>query len=239
MALRDWGVELHTDLIAVHEQIPPAANSSGSDFVQQALRQSFIWDLKNYGDAALTGPLKNLDSLWVYLTPVKSREVAGYKTAQLLPIPDAPQAPKSWGEKDFTSLQDGTPPKFQPDKGDISGPLFGGAAVEKTNGGRLVVLGCGMFATNQLLLIPDLDVARNEGRFVSRFPGNGEMATNSVFWCSKMDSMIALSPAALQVSRISNMSPVTLGFWRVGMLLVGLPCLVLVGGLGMYFHRRD
>jgi hypothetical protein len=240
MALRDWGVELHTDMITVHEQIPAAANSSGSDFIQQALRQSFIWDLKSYGDAALAEPLKNLDSLWVELTPVKSHEVSGYKTTQLLPIPDAPQAPKSWGKKDFTSLQDGTPPKFQPDKGDIPGPLFGGAAVEKQNGGRLVVLGCGMFATNTFLLqLFDQDIARNEGRLVSRFPGNGEMATNSVFWCSKMDSMIALSPAALQVSRISNMSPVTLGFWRVGMLLVGLPCLVLVGGLGMYFHRRD
>jgi hypothetical protein len=230
---------LHTDLVAVHEQIPAAANSAAGDFIQQALRQSFIWELKNYGDATLAGPLKNLDSLWVYLTPVTSHEVAGYKTSQLLPIPDAPQAPKSWGEKDFTSLQEGTPPKFQPDKGDLAGPLFGGAAVEKQNGGRLVVLGSGMFATDTFLRLYDPDIARDEGRAVARFPGNGEMAMNSVFWCSKMDSMIALSPAALQVSRIANMSPATLGFLRYGFVAFGLPLLVVIGGLGMYLHRRD
>ena len=145
-------------------------NASGGDFVQQALRQSFIWDLKEYGNAALAAPLKNLESLWVYLTPVTSHEVSGYKVSSLLPLPDAPQHAKSWGEKDLTSIQEGTPPKFKPDKGDIPGPLFGGAAVEKQNGNRLVVFGTGMFITNQFLLIPDLEVARNEGRFVARFP---------------------------------------------------------------------
>jgi hypothetical protein len=54
-----------------------------------------------------------------------------------------------------------------------------------------------------------------------------------------MDSMIALSPAALQVSRISDMSSGVLGFWRIGVLLVLLPLGVLAGGVGMYLSRRD
>ena len=51
--------------------------------------------------------------------------------------------------------------------------------------------------------------------------------------------MIALSPAALQVSRIADMSPAALGFWRIGVLLVLLPLAVLLGGVGVYLSRRD
>src|SRR5205823_1054560 len=130
----------------------------------------------------------------------------GYQSWPLLPIPDAPAAPRSWAEKDLTALDEGTPPKFEPDKGDTPGPLYGGAAVEKQGGGRLVVLGSVYFATDQFLDLPDPQIARDEGRFVARFPGNGELCANSVFWAARMDSMIALSPNALQVSRIGNMS---------------------------------
>ena len=58
----------------------------------------------------------------------------------------------------------------------------------------------------KFLDLPDPQIARDEGRFVARFPGNGELCANSVFWAARMDSMIALSPNALQVSRIGNMS---------------------------------
>jgi hypothetical protein len=35
------------------------------------------------------------------------------------------------------------------------------------------------------------------------------------------------------------MSPATLNFWRVGVLLVLLPLAVLLCGVGVYFSRRD
>jgi hypothetical protein len=121
----------------------------------------------------------------------------------------------------------------------MPGPLFAGAVSEKKGGGRLVTIGSIFFVTNNLLEEPDQNILHTEGRVVARFPGNGELAMNSVFWCAKMDSMIALSPAALQVSRISNMSNSMLSFWRVGILLLFLPLAVILGGVGMYVARRD
>jgi hypothetical protein len=62
---------------------------------------------------------------------------------------------------------------------------------------------------------------------------------NSVFWLAKMETMIAISPNAMQVSRIANMSGGTLEFWRTGVLLVLLPVLVIGAGIMTWMARRD
>ena len=61
---------------------------------------------------------------------------------------------------------------------------------------------------------------------------------NSIFWLSHEDTMIAISPAAMQVSRIADMKDATLNTWRVFLCGV-LPALALAAGIGMYFSRRD
>ena len=237
--MQNWGVDIRSEAIAVHQQLPPPpGDTSKIDPWQEALRQPYVWDVKDYGDAELARPLKNLDSLLYPLVVIKSHDQKGYTAKTLLPLPTEPKAPASWGETDINGLQSGTPPTFD-SKTDIAAPIAAGVAVEKQGGGRLVVVGAATFAFDRYLDIPDPDIARNEGRFVARFPGNGELAANAAFWCARMDSMIALSPSALQVSRISDMSPATLNFWRVGVLLVLLPLAVLLCGVGVYFSRRD
>jgi hypothetical protein len=237
--LQSWGVDIRSEAIAVHQQPPPPPGETGKiDPVQELLRQPWVWDVKDYGDAELARPMKNLDSLLSPLVVIKSHEQKGYTVKTLLPLPTEPKAPLSWGETDINGLQNGNSPTFD-SKTDLPAPIAAGAAVEKQGGGRLVVIGAATFAFDRYLDIPDPDIARNEGRFVARFPGNGELAANAAFWCAKMDSMIALSPSALQVSRIADMSPATLSFWRIGVLLVLLPLAVLVCGIGVYFSRRD
>jgi hypothetical protein len=113
-----------------------------------------------------------------------------------------------------------------------------GVAAEKQGGGRLVVFGGFQSFINDVFAIPDADLAR-KGYPVARFPGNGELFANSVFWLAKMDTMIAISPAAMEVSRIKDMSEGTLGFWRWGFLVVGLPLAVVVAGAMVYMGRRD
>jgi hypothetical protein len=54
-----------------------------------------------------------------------------------------------------------------------------------------------------------------------------------------MDNLIALSPAAMDTSRIRPIPAGVLNFWRVGVLLIGLPLLSLVAGLGVYQWRRE
>jgi hypothetical protein len=54
-----------------------------------------------------------------------------------------------------------------------------------------------------------------------------------------MEPMIAISPSAMDVSRIQPMSDASEWFWRTGVLLIGLPLLVVLAGGLMYVRRRD
>jgi hypothetical protein len=133
--------------------------------------------------------------------------------------------------------------KYDPPKGaakgaDMSPPLYGGAVVEKDGGGRLVVVGCIQFALNQIIGIPDPKLAQ-QGILVARFPGNSELLLNSVFWLARQEPMISISPTAMEVSRIKEISYGALAVWRVGVLLILLPCLVIVAGIVMFVKRRD
>jgi hypothetical protein len=60
-----------------------------------------------------------------------------------------------------------------------------------------------------------------------------------VFWLTGMDTMIAVSPTALEIPRVAAISPAGLNFLRVGVLIVGLPLVVLMAGSLVYLKRRD
>jgi hypothetical protein len=238
-ALKPWGVEIRTDALAVHQQLPqPAGGGEQVDQIQELLRRPYVWSIKDYGDAELAQPIRNLESLMLPLVVVKTTTVPGYTARTLLPLPTAPEAPPSWGETDIEGLQGGKPPTFDL-KADIAAPIAAGAAVEKQGGGRLVIIGGAQFAFDQFLTYADPQIEREEYREVPRFPGNGELAMNAAYWTAKMDSMIALSPSALQVPRIANLAPWKLRFWRIGIVLIALPLIVLICGVNVYLSRRD
>ena len=71
------------------------------------------------------------------------------------------------------------------------------------------------FATNNIMGYPD---ERHLPRYVIRFPGNAELFLNSIFWLSKMEPMISISPSAMQAPRIRDMmsmrSPATSLSWQ-------------------------
>jgi hypothetical protein len=117
--------------------------------------------------------------------------------------------------------------------------MWGGAAAESTKGNRLVVIGSARFADEDFVTQPDMNTYRTTGRIVARFPANAELFANSVFWLAKMESMMQISPNAMEVARIEPMSKSTLGFWRNGMLLIALPLLVVAAGVAVWFTRRD
>ena len=234
--LKDWGVSVRPNVVAVHEPVT-VAGARSEDFIEEARRQPAIFVINNYGPAhPITGTLQALDAALVPMLPVDAPGADGADVTRLLPVPTEPQ---SWGETDITSVtRRRAVPTFDP-KSDIPGPLFAGAAVQKKDKGRLVVIGAQAFANNFLLTMPDQNVYERTGREVARFPGNGELFTNSVFWLAKMEKMIALSPSALDTPRISPMSTGMLAFWRIGVLLVGLPLLAIVSGLLVWQARRD
>jgi hypothetical protein len=51
--------------------------------------------------------------------------------------------------------------------------------------------------------------------------------------------MIAISPASMDVGRIEGLTRASQGFWRVGVLLIGLPLAIILAGGLVYFARRD
>ncbi|MDB5301462.1 MAG: ABC-type uncharacterized transport system, partial [Phycisphaerales bacterium] len=230
--LREFGVEVKTNKIAVHELIE-SASGAADDFIETARRSPAIFVLNQYGDHPITTPLNSLDGVFPPMIPVKKVDAPGANVTPILPIP---QQPPSWGT-DIESLQNGGKIKFNPEK-DIKGPLWAGAAVEKKGAGKLVVIGSRTWVTNSIVRFPDQRLQKQR-LDVARFPGNGELFTNSVFWLANQENMIALSPSAMDTPRIASMSIGALNVWRVGVFLVGLPVAALLCGLFVYQSRRD
>ncbi len=234
-SLKDFGLSMPTDTVVVHE-VPKGGRPRGGsgDLGEEAQWLPFVFLLNDYGDQSFAAPLRSLDSIFVGVVPIKSTPTPGVKYTPVLPIP---QVTKIWGETDIQSATaGGDGPTFDP-KVDLPPPLFAGAQVEKGET-RLVVMGSWQGFMNQILSYPDEEM-RRRGLIAPRFPGEAELFSNAVFWLAKMDTMIAISPQALEVSRISAMSEASLKFWRVGVMLVALPGLVLAAGLWVFVARRD
>jgi hypothetical protein len=239
-ALAPWGITIKPDVIAVHQITEQTGSERAGDMIEEAQRIPFIFVIKQWGDHAITRPLQSLDGLLIPMVLVDTQAKDGFKTTPLLPI-DANSQQPSWGESDMEAALQGKKVEFNaPASGgnDVPPPIYAGAAVERDAGGRLVVIGSLQFVMNDFLSIPDMEYAR-QGIPVARFPGNAELFTNSIFWLSKMETMIAISPAAMEVSRIAPMTDGTLSALRIGVLLVGLPLAVVIAGAVVYFARRD
>lgn len=234
-ALADYGIKVRTDAIVVHEPVP--ATGAQGDFVNNAQRVPFVFVVNDYGPHMLAKPLQSLDMPLVACVPVSTEAKAGVKQWNMIPVPNDPP---SWVETSIEPLMQGDSDTVTFDAAkDTKGPLFVGAAAQKEQGeGRVVVLGSWQHAFNDLLRIPDPQLLEEHGIQVARFPGSMELMTNSVFWLSKMEPMIAISPAAMEVSRIQSMSKGAQRFWTVA-LIGGLPLLVIAAGALMYVRRRD
>jgi hypothetical protein len=234
-ALGDWGVSVAPNELIVHEQTT-SDDTRSDDFVEEAKKQSYIFVYNDYGDSPITRPINGLDGVLVPLLPVRTETKPGVTATPILPVP---QTPRAWAESEPQGIfpPDSKPPTFDPNS-DKTGPLFAGAMLERQGKGRLVVLGSLEFAASNIVDMEDQNL-RTRGVIAARFPANAELVTNSIFWLAKMEPMIAISPAAMEVSRIGPIPPGTLKFWRVGVLLVGLPALVVLLGVGVYLSRRD
>jgi hypothetical protein len=230
--LHAWGIDIAPDALAVHE-LPPQTDVPETSELDRLRRVAYFFDIRDYGDHPITRPLQSLPSALFGILPVTMVQPAPADIA-VTPIIPVPTVPPSWGSK---SLDDpNNIPKFNP-AADIPPPFFAGAAAEKKGAGRLVVLSAGQLATNQVLEYLDPEMAQHN-KIVPAFPGNAELFMNSIFWLAHLEPMLAISPAAMQVSRVAPMSNGAQWLWR-SLVLGGLPLVVLVVGLGVYFARRD
>jgi hypothetical protein len=250
--LHSMGINVNTDDVIVHEALPTTGRRS-NDIVDAALQSSqLFYELDQYGDHPIAKPLDGLDFVNAASSPVAifPNPPPGVKVSGLLPIPFTPH---SWAASGGMSILQSAGQRLtynpEPDPangretGDVENnpdhQLYGAAAAENAAGGRLVVVGSFEFAVSDFVDLPDIDMLQKHGVTVARLPGNGEFFVDSVFWLSHMDDMLAISPHALQVARIGDMTPGKLRFWRLGVLTAGLPLAVIIAGLAVYVRRRD
>jgi hypothetical protein len=240
--LKPLGITARTDAMCVHKAIQ-REGAEDADIVQSAEHTPFIFTFNQWGGPhMITAPLASLQSILLQSAPIQVTHVDGVASTPLIPVPGAPAAPESWGETDLTSIEN--QPTFDKDA-DIAGPIYAGAVAEKA-GQRVVCMGSEptfMGSTGDLqqniVDFPDQELSQKKGIYVPQFPGSADFFMNSVFWLSHQDTMIAISPAAMNISRIGEMSKGVQRFWDIGVLLIGLPGLVLLAGAGVYFSRRD
>jgi len=233
-ALNDYGIEVRTDLISVHEAVKTATPSS--DMIEEAKKNPIIFVLNQFGDSIIAKPLRSLDAAFARLDPVVLTPKTGYTQSTLVPLPTDVQ---TWGEHNIDAALNNQDISFSPTDGDLGPPIFGGAMSQNdSGGGRVVAIGSVDFVTDTLLNIPDQEMAQRNIR-AARFPANAELFCNSVFWLAHMEPLIAISPEAMDVNRIGDMSDAALKFWRIGVLLIGLPIAVVLCGISVYFARRD
>jgi hypothetical protein len=238
------GIRAQASFVIVHEALPPPERRS-NDMVEAALQANqFVFMLNHYGNHPIATPLEGLDFLQAGSIPIMAGPDVppGVKVTPLLPIPTSPHY---WATADAQSLLNAERPTVVTYKPSVDidntaeSTLHGAAASEKTNGARLVVIGSSLFASSDLVDLPDNEMLEKHGLTVARLPGNGEFFVNSILWLAHEDSMLAISPHALQVARISELSPAALGFWRLGVMTIGLPLAVIAAGLMVYSKRRD
>ena len=237
--LNDWGIKLRTESLIVHERVK--AEGTDSDFIETIKKNPVFFEIRDWGNAgtgkqhAVTSAIGSLPGIFFAGSPVSVTPTKGIKATSILPIPGGNESIKAWGETNLESTQKS--PKFDPAT-DIDGPVFGGVIAEKENAGRLIVIGSLQMFISDVVNYPD-QASRQKGEMVIRFPGNGELFTNCIYWLHKQDEMIAISPASTEVSRINPMTSGTQRFWRVFVLLVGLPLLVVIFGVFVFLSRQD
>jgi predicted house-cleaning noncanonical NTP pyrophosphatase (MazG superfamily) len=227
--LSRYGIEAKPKATIIHQMMELPEGREGDWWEQFYRRNPYFHILNQYGDHAMTKSLGALTYALHEAVPITKTSAS--KATLLLPLPSSPAA---WGETDKESIENGEE-KFDKDKGDVPAPLYAGAAAEGDQSSRLVVLGSIYIPIQDLLAATE----RGMGGSVSRFPGNGELFTNAIFWLAKNESMIAISPSAMEVARIEPMDKGTRQFWTIGVLLIGLPLLVVVAGVLVYLKRRD
>jgi hypothetical protein len=242
-ALTPFGLSLRTDAIAVHAQINTDAGAADAgDTLNAVEKYPPIFGITDWGKSPITDSLNGLPGVLVAAVPVQAVATPGATSHLLIPVPGAPDSPASWGETDLDSINKS--PKFGKD--DMPGPLFAAGESERADGSRLVVAGGESFAgadvpsqyVQNIVDLPDPQLAKQHV-FAPWFPGNGELFMNASFWLAHEEPMIAISPAAMTVARIGPMTKAKQNFWHVGVLLVGLPGLVLAAGVAAYVSRQS
>jgi ABC-type uncharacterized transport system involved in gliding motility auxiliary subunit len=197
-----WGITMVNDLV-----IDPSSSQ-----ISYAVENS-------YGSHPITDKLQTQNMVSFFPTACSltiNGKVADVQTTALVSTINT-----SWGETDFTALQNN---KVSYDSTvDIAGPLtIAAAAQNSTTNGRVVVIGNSTFAS---------DI------YFDQY-GNGDLFINSVDWAAGQGNMINLTssqPVSRQMRLPSSLTILLLAFAFV----ILLPGLIIAAGVASWLVRRS
>ncbi len=201
----DWGITLNNDVVLDPNPNNPTGN--GINAISDTVSKD--------------SPITQHMTLITVMPEARSLTISKTLPQGITVTPLIMTSNITWGETDFTALQNQQQPVFDA-KTDFAGPLtLAASAQNATSNARVVVFGDSFFMTDK-----GFDVA-----------GNGDIFVNSVDWAAQQGNLINLTPKP-SITRTFN-PPGQLQFiiLLIGSVIV-LPGLVIAAGISSWLARR-
>ena len=200
MLATDWGILLNNDIVI--DLNSPQPTTATAAF---------------YDSHPVTTNMNNLVSFYPFTRSLSATgAVEGVTVTPLVQTNE-----RSWGETNFEDLQQGGQVGF--DEGiETLGPLTLAMAGENaTTGGRVVVFGTSLFATDQIF---------------DQY-GNGDMFVNSVDWSAEQEDIASITPKTPTARTFTPPNQLQWIAILLGSVLI-IPGLVVFAGISAWLTRR-
>jgi hypothetical protein len=167
----------------------------------------------DYGDSPIARGLANRVSFFPETTAINSSSAAGVTTTQVA---------QTTGDSFLVSSP--RQPPFSQETGDKQGPFTIMETAEQTTGGkksRVVLVGTGAFAENEVLLAQDENI---------------QLLTGSLDYLTDQEELISIPPKPANARTLSlTQEQQNLNLW---LTLLVMPLLVALGGVAVWWRRR-
>jgi len=217
--LPPWGISPQTDRLILRQVVLP-------DHQHQTSPQLLIEQWPS--DMPITRALAGVQGLFVHASPL----VLGSGEGQQVSVWPLVQVS---GEDLWTQRNPDLASNPKLDPATAGGP-FVIAAASQRDGKRLVVVADPAWASDQITTAGPRGLPAEI--FGAAFPANAELFVNSIYWLASLDHLIAASARTQDIRRTGPMSRAYMEslYW---FLLLGMPIVVILAGVGVWFRRRS
>ncbi len=215
--ISSWGINVQNDRVVMNEVMLRNRKTAGDPTMR--INQ---WPQ----DLSITQAMAGTAGVFVSACPVDWKAAEG---VTIYPLAQA-TGQRMWAH---TNMRDQNPTYQEATAADV---FTLAVAAQKTDGQRIAVFADPVWATDQIVNYGLLG-AGTASMVGAMFPANAELFVNSVFWLSDLDQLIAASARTQDIRRIKAISAGQLTALRWGLIL-GMPLVVLLGGVGVWMTRR-
>ncbi len=220
--LDEYGITVQQDRIVLQEQQLPDRRTVPSP--QFEVTQ---WP----DELPITSALAGLNMVLLQSSPIViDEQVQGVKHYPLIEL----TGDRLWAEDDLLSPDAMENASYTEEKGQDR--FLAGVAAEK-DGSRIIVISDPVWASDNITTYGAFGPGTAE-LLGARWPGNSELFVNCMYWLAEFDQLIASSARSQDIRRVEPMTT-TAYYWTEGILIGGLPLIILAIGVGVWMSRRQ